>query len=108
MRTIAFLTQKGGAGKTTLAASLAEVAASTGEKVIALDLDPQQSLVRWVSAAKPQTPAIRLLSSRLNASGCPVFAPYSRALPVPASRSRFSTRPAPMPRPSVRYLRSPT
>src|SRR5262245_32196374 len=47
MRTIAFLTQKGGAGKTTLAASLAEVAASTGEKVIALDLDPQQSLVHW-------------------------------------------------------------
>ena len=49
MRTIAFLTQKGGAGKTTLAASLAEVAASTGEKVIALDLDPQQSLVRWAN-----------------------------------------------------------
>jgi chromosome partitioning protein len=47
MRSIAFLTQKGGAGKTTLAASLAEAAASTGEKVIALDLDPQQSLVRW-------------------------------------------------------------
>ena len=47
MRSIALLTQKGGAGKTTLAASLAEVAASTGEKVIALDLDPQQSLVRW-------------------------------------------------------------
>ena len=47
MRTIAFLTQKGGAGKTTLAASLAEVAASTGENVIALDLDPQQSLLRW-------------------------------------------------------------
>jgi chromosome partitioning protein len=47
MRSIAFLTQKGGAGKTTLAASLAEVAASTGEKVIALDLDPQQSLVGW-------------------------------------------------------------
>jgi chromosome partitioning protein len=47
MRSIAFLTQKGGAGKTTLAASLAEAAASTGERVIALDLDPQQSLVRW-------------------------------------------------------------
>ncbi len=47
MRSIAFLTQKGGAGKTTLAASLAEMAASTGERVIALDLDPQQSLVRW-------------------------------------------------------------
>src|SRR5262249_58275766 len=47
MRSIAFLTQKGGAGKTTLAASLAEMAASTGERVIALDLDPQQSLTRW-------------------------------------------------------------
>ena len=47
MRSIALLTQKGGAGKTTLAASLAEMAASTGERVIALDLDPQQSLVRW-------------------------------------------------------------
>jgi chromosome partitioning protein len=47
MRAIAFLTQKGGAGKTTLAASLAEIAASMGERVIAIDLDPQQSLVRW-------------------------------------------------------------
>ncbi len=47
MHTIAFVTQKGGSGKTTLAASLAEVAASTGERVIALDLDPQGSLIRW-------------------------------------------------------------
>ncbi len=47
MRAIAFLTQKGGAGKTTLAASLAAIAAGVGERVIALDLDPQQSLLRW-------------------------------------------------------------
>jgi chromosome partitioning protein len=47
MRSIAFLTQKGGAGKTTLAASLAEAAAHAGERVIALDLDPQASLCRW-------------------------------------------------------------
>lgn len=47
MRSIVFLTQKGGAGKTTLAASLAEAAASAGERVIALDLDPQGSLCRW-------------------------------------------------------------
>jgi chromosome partitioning protein len=47
MRSIAFLTQKGGTGKTTLAASLAEVAANAGERVIALDLDPQGSLCRW-------------------------------------------------------------
>ena len=47
MRTVAFLTNKGGAGKTTLAASLAVAAAEGGEKVIALDLDPQASLLRW-------------------------------------------------------------
>lgn len=47
MRTVAFLTQKGGAGKTTLAASLAAAAAGAGERVIALDFDPQGSLARW-------------------------------------------------------------
>jgi chromosome partitioning protein len=47
MRTIAFLTQKGGAGRTTLAASLAVAAAQAGERVIALDLDPQASMTQW-------------------------------------------------------------
>ena len=47
MRSIAFLTHKGGAGKTTLAASLAVAATEAGEKAIGLDLDPQASLLRW-------------------------------------------------------------
>ena len=47
MRSIAFLTQKGGAGKSTLVASVAAAAATAGERVIALDLDPQGALVRW-------------------------------------------------------------
>ena len=47
MRTIAFLTKKGGVGKTTLAASVAVAAANDGEKVIALDLDPQALLLGW-------------------------------------------------------------
>ena len=47
MLTIAFVTQKGGAGKTTMAASLAVAAAESGERVIALDLDPQGSLAAW-------------------------------------------------------------
>ena len=47
MRTIALLTQKGGAGRTTLAASIAVAAAQAGERVIGLDLDPQASLSRW-------------------------------------------------------------
>jgi chromosome partitioning protein len=47
MRSIAFVTQKGGVGKTTLTASLAVAAAAAGEKVIVLDLDSHGSLVRW-------------------------------------------------------------
>jgi chromosome partitioning protein len=47
MRTIAFLTQKGGTGKTTLAASIAVAAVEKGEKVVVLDFDPQGSLMHW-------------------------------------------------------------
>lgn len=47
MRTIAFVTQKGGSGKSTLAASLSVAAYEAGETVVVLDLDPQQSLVKW-------------------------------------------------------------
>ena len=47
MHTVAFITQKGGAGKTTLAASVAAAAADAGESVIVFDVDLQASLVRW-------------------------------------------------------------
>jgi len=47
MRTIAFVTQKGGSGKSTLASSLAVTAMEAGERVFIIDLDPQQSLVKW-------------------------------------------------------------
>ena len=63
MRTIAFVTQKGGAGKTTLAATLAVVATKTGEKVIALDLDPQGSLAAWGMDRTVETPAVDILAA---------------------------------------------
>ena len=46
-RIVAVAVQKGGTGKTTLAASLAVAAAEAGESVAALDLDPQGSLASW-------------------------------------------------------------
>lgn len=47
MRTIAFVTQKGGAGKSTLASNVAVAAHLCGERVFVIDLDPLQSLARW-------------------------------------------------------------
>ena len=58
MRTLALVTQKGGAGKTTLAACLAVVAAEAGERVIALDLDPQGSLAAWGDDRTADAPAV--------------------------------------------------
>jgi chromosome partitioning protein len=58
MRTITLVTQKGGAGKTTLAASLAVAAAETGENVIALDLDQQGSLAGWGDLRAAEAPAV--------------------------------------------------
>jgi chromosome partitioning protein len=56
MRTIAFVTQKGGAGKSTLASSVAVAARATGERVFIIDLDPLQTLVKWASSR--ETPDI--------------------------------------------------
>ena len=47
MRTIAFINQKGGTGKSTLAACLAVAAKDAGERVFLIDMDPQKSLIKW-------------------------------------------------------------
>ncbi|HXW70853.1 MAG TPA: AAA family ATPase [Methylocella sp.] len=49
MKTIVLTTQKGGCGKSTLAACLAVAAQAEGERVSLLDLDPKHSLSRWAS-----------------------------------------------------------
>ena len=56
MHTITLTTQKGGSGKTTLATSLAVAAAEAGERVLALDLDPQGSLTRWGELREAEAP----------------------------------------------------
>ena len=58
MRIITLVTQKGGTGKTTLAASLAVAAQEAGEKVLALDLDPQGSLATWGDLREADLPHV--------------------------------------------------
>lgn len=58
MKVISFVTQKGGAGKTTLAVCLAVAAEAAGEKVFLLDLDPQGSLTSWGKTRTADSPAV--------------------------------------------------
>ena len=46
-RIVAVASQKGGAGKTTLATSLADTLTLQGEAVLLIDLDPQRSALLW-------------------------------------------------------------
>lgn len=51
-RIITVAQQKGGAGKTTLAAHLAVAWAEAGRRVAVVDIDPQASLTRWFEARR--------------------------------------------------------
>jgi chromosome partitioning protein len=69
MRTIAFVSQKGGCGKSTLAACLAVAAQEAGERVLVLDMDPKKSVVRWGSRRNdPNLPVEAVPAVRLPAA----------------------------------------
>lgn len=55
-RVIALMSQKGGAGKTTVAMQLAAGLAARGGKVAVADLDPQESALRWFESASAAAP----------------------------------------------------
>lgn len=58
MRTVALLSQKGGAGKTTLALHLAVAADRARRAAVVIDLDPQASSAGWRDARPGETPVV--------------------------------------------------
>ena len=63
MRVIAFVTQKGGAGKTTLAVNCAVAAERVGLRTIILDLDDQGSAEAWYKKRDAETPRLVRIGS---------------------------------------------
>lgn len=58
MITVAFCTQKGGTGKTTIATALAVAAHKIGQKSALLDLDPQTNAVDWFDRREGDGPDV--------------------------------------------------
>ena len=69
MKTIALVTQKGGAGKSTLAFSLGVAALETGERVCLVDLDPLATLTNWgVTRDETDVPVLLSTADKLPAA----------------------------------------
>jgi chromosome partitioning protein len=58
MRVIIFVTQKGGAGKTTLTVNCAVAAVRRNKRVLILDLDAQASAENWYQDREAETPQL--------------------------------------------------
>ena len=58
MFVIALLSQKGGAGKTTLACGLAVESERAGRAAVIVDLDPQASAAKWADLRQAETPVV--------------------------------------------------
>jgi chromosome partitioning protein len=65
-KVLTLVQQKGGAGKTTLAAQLAVAFAQRGSAIALVDIDPQGSLTRWFQArsANVATEALNLTTAK--------------------------------------------
>jgi chromosome partitioning protein len=63
MKSIAFLSQKGGSGKTTLAVHTAVAAQEGGERVAVIDTDIQQSATTWGEARESGEPIVATSSA---------------------------------------------
>lgn len=87
MKTIVIMSQKGGAGKTTLAINLAAAAVRTGFQAVLVDTDPQQSAYNWykdrdqnlephvISAFPDNLPQIQKMAREEGADFCIVDTP---------------------------------
>lgn len=82
MQIIAVAIQKGGTGKTTTAAALAQAAAYKGKRVLAIDLDPQGQLGFTLGAGPGTGNSYDLLNGELAADLIQEISPVLHVIPA--------------------------
>ena len=63
MKTITFVTQKGGSGKSTLCINLAVAARQAGKAVCILEMDRQATISDWAELRKSEPPEVALIDA---------------------------------------------
>lgn len=69
MQRIVVLNPKGGSGKTTIAVNLASYYASTQQRPVLIDLDPQGSSMRWAKKRHPRLPWVHAVAGFASEGG---------------------------------------
>lgn len=99
MKTVAILSQKGGAGKTTLTLHIAAAAEAAGLSTVVIDLDPQASSASWKDSRDGDSPVVVSLPHTRLAQGLQAAsdgkaalvlidtAPHSEAAALAATRA---------------------
>lgn len=82
MKTVAILSQKGGAGKTTLAVHLAVAAERASKSVALIDLDPQGSASGWKDSRTDKTPVVTSIGVGRLAHTCALAAKTGAKLTI--------------------------
>lgn len=91
MRTLAFVNQKGGVGKTTSAVNVAAALAEKGQRVLLLDLDPQGCASAWCGVHEDGKGILEVLSGNGNLSDLVALSAIPGVDVVPASEWLAST-----------------
>jgi chromosome partitioning protein len=95
MKVVSLVTQKGGAGKSTLAVSLAVAAQERGFKIAVLDLDPQRTARRWFERREAAAPEVAAIDAKqlpvalttLDKQGCDLVVIDTAGVDVPAAKA---------------------
>jgi chromosome partitioning protein len=86
---VCFVNQKGGVGKTASVVNIGDAMARLGQRVLLIDLDPQESLSYWLGVADPAATVYDLFMRRATLDECKIR--HSSGLDIIPSQEMLAT-----------------